>query len=322
MANGDSKALGRQAGRLRPLRRDYLVPGQCRRTSQIKIVQGAKPGRGRRITPAARSTRPLPASGTRPGVGLISPPPHHDIYSIEDIAQLIHDLKMPTPRPGSASSSASEIGVGTIAAGVTKAKADHLVIAGTMAAPARHPHYVHQACGPALGAGYRRDPPDPGKTTCARAWYAADRRPDQDRSRCRHGVAAGRARRDRVCHRTAGDAGLHHDAASATNTCLVGIATQDPSCARNSPAARVRGELFLHGCPELRQIMARLGIRTVNEMVGRVICCRPARRSITWKARGLISPAFSPAEIVYEGTEVYRTISQDHGGWTRRSTTS
>ena len=122
-------AFGDQAGRLRPLRRHRRISGQCR-PDQIKMAQGAKPGEGGQL-PGTRCPSTSASCATRcPGVGLISPPPHHDIYSIEDLAQLIHDLKNANPKASISVKLVSEVGVGTVAAGVTKAKADHLVIAG------------------------------------------------------------------------------------------------------------------------------------------------------------------------------------------------
>ena len=96
-----------------------------------------------------------------PGVGLISPPPHHDIYSIEDLAQLIHDLKNANPRASISVKLVAEVGVGTVAAGVAKAKADHLVIAGHDGGTGASPLVVHQARGHALGAGLGRDAAGP-----------------------------------------------------------------------------------------------------------------------------------------------------------------
>jgi glutamate synthase (NADPH/NADH) large chain len=118
-----------QAGRVRPLRRHERVPRQRRRL-QIKMAQGAKPGEGgqlpgHKVYPYIAKTR-----HSTPGVGLISPPPHHDIYSIEDLAQLIHDLKNANPRGADHVKLVSEVGVGTVAAGVAKAHADVVLISG------------------------------------------------------------------------------------------------------------------------------------------------------------------------------------------------
>jgi glutamate synthase (NADPH/NADH) large chain len=113
---------------------EYLVNAD---DVQIKMAQGAKPGEGGQL-PGHKVYPWIAKTGySTPGVGLISPPPHHDIYSIEDLAQLIHDLKNANSRRGSTSSSFAEVGVGTIAAGVSKAHADVVLISGTTAAPAR-----------------------------------------------------------------------------------------------------------------------------------------------------------------------------------------
>ncbi len=130
LANGDSKNQRHQAGRLRPLRRDQPLPGQRPGTAD----QDGAGRQARRRRPAARQeglSRGSPRRGTRPpGVGLISPPPHHDIYSIEDLAELIHDLKNANRDARISVKLVAEVGVGTIAAGVAKAHADVVLISG------------------------------------------------------------------------------------------------------------------------------------------------------------------------------------------------
>ena len=137
-----------------------------------------------------------------PGVELISPPPHHDIYSIEDLAQLIHDLKNANPQASISVKLVSEVGVGTVAAGVAKAKADHVTISGHDGGTGASPVVVDQARRHAVGAGARRDAADAGAEPAARAHRRAGRRPDEDRPRRRRRRAA-RRRRVRLRHRAA-----------------------------------------------------------------------------------------------------------------------
>jgi glutamate synthase (ferredoxin) len=130
-------ALEDQAGRVGPLRRDRRVPASADQI-QIKMAQGAKPGEGGQLPGHKVSEYIGKLRYSVPGVGLISPPPHHDIYSIEDLAQLIHDLKNVNPSSSISVKLVSEVGVGTVAAGVAKAKADHVIAGhdgGTGASP-------------------------------------------------------------------------------------------------------------------------------------------------------------------------------------------
>ena len=178
---------------------------------QIKMAQGAKPGEGgqlpgHKVYPWIAKTR-----HSTPGVGLISPPPHHDIYSIEDLAQLIHDLKNANPDARVHVKLVAEVGVGTVAAGVTKAKADVVLISG---------HDGGTGAAPADLAQARRAPWELGLAETqqtlraqrpARPDRGPGRRPAQDRPRRRHRRAA-RRRGVRLRHRAAGGLRLHHDA--------------------------------------------------------------------------------------------------------------
>ena len=175
------------------------------------MAQGAKPGEGGQLPGGKVCEYIGMLRYSVPGVGLISPPPHHDIYSIEDLAQLIHDLKNANPRADVSVKLVSEVGVGTIAAGVAKCKADHVVIAGHDGGTGASPWSSHQACRHALGARPGRDAADAGAEPPARPHPRAGRRPDEDRPRRRHRRAA-RRRRVRLRHRAAGGRGLHHDA--------------------------------------------------------------------------------------------------------------
>ena len=280
---------------------------------QIKIVQGAKPGEGGELPGGKVDQIIASIRHSTPGVGLISPPPHHDIYSIEDIAQLIHDLKNANPGARVSVKLGSEIGVGTIAAGVTKAKADHLVIAG---------HDGGTGASPLTSIKHAGLPWELGIAET-------------------HQTLVKNNLRSRVVLQTDGQIKTGRDVAMALllgaeeigfataplvslgcimmrkchlNTCPVGIATQDPEL-RKKFAGKPEHVVnyFFMVAEELRQIMAKLGIRTVNEMVGRVDLLKTRDAIEHWKARGLdFSSMLTPAEIVYEGTEVYQTIEQDH----------
>ena len=181
------------------------------RDIQIKMAQGAKPGEGgqlpgHKVYPWIASTR-----HSTPGVGLISPPPHHDIYSIEDLAQLIHDLKNANREARVHVKLVSEVGVGTVAAGVSKAKADVVLISGhdggTGAAPLTSP----QARGCTLGARPGRDPADVAAQRTSRPDRGPGRRPAQDRAR-RHHRGHARRRGVRLRHGAPRRERLHHDA--------------------------------------------------------------------------------------------------------------
>jgi glutamate synthase (NADPH/NADH) large chain len=313
MANGDSKrsAIKQVASGRFGVTIWYLANAD---ELQIKIVQGAKPGEGGELPGAKVDKNIARIRHSTPGVGLISPPPHHDIYSIEDIAQLIHDLKNANPNARISVKLGSEIGVGTIAAGVTKAKADHLVIAG---------HDGGTGASPLTSIKHAGLPWELGLAET-------------------HQTLVMNNLRSRVVLQTDGQIKTGRDVAMALllgaeeigfataplvtlgcimmrkchlNTCPVGIATQDPDLRAkfNGSPDHVVNYLFMVA-EELRQIMAKLGIRTVNEMVGRVDLLSKDDAIDHWKARGLdFTSILTPAKIVYEGTEVYRTMDQDHG---------
>ncbi len=281
---------------------------------QIKIVQGAKPGEGGELPGAKVDKNIARIRHSTPGVGLISPPPHHDIYSIEDIAQLIHDLKNANPDARISVKLGSEIGVGTIAAGVTKAKTDHLVIAG---------HDGGTGASPLTSIKHAGLPWELGLAET-------------------HQTLVMNNLRSRVVLQTDGQIKTGRDVAMAMllgaeeigfataplvtlgcimmrkchlNTCPVGIATQDPDLRAKFTGSpdHVVNYLFMVA-QELRLIMAKLGIRTVNEMVGRVDLLAKDDAIEHWKSSGLdFTSILTPAKIVYEGTEVYQTMAQDHG---------
>ena len=210
LPNGDSKnsAIKQVASGRFGVTSEYLVQAQ---ELQIKMAQGAKPGEGgqlpgRKVYPWIARVR-----HSTPGVGLISPPPHHDIYSIEDLAELIYDLKNANPRARISVKLVSEVGVGTIAAGVAKGHADVVLVSGYRRRHRRLAPDRHQARRPALGAGRRRDAPDAAGQQPAQPDRGRDRWPAAHRARRRHRGAAGR-RGIWLRHRPADRAGLHHDA--------------------------------------------------------------------------------------------------------------
>ncbi len=147
---------------------------------QIKISQGAKPGEGGELPGRKVDANIARIRYSTPGVGLISPPPHHDIYSIEDLKQLIHDLKNSNPSARVSVKLVSEVGVGTIAAGVAKGFADHILISGDTRRHRRFAAHEHQARRPAVGTGHRRNASDAGAERPAQPRHAADRRRPQN----------------------------------------------------------------------------------------------------------------------------------------------
>ena len=178
---------------------------------QIKISQGAKPGEGGELPGRKVDDNIARIRYSTPGVGLISPPPHHDIYSIEDLKQLIHDLKNANPSARVSVKLVSEVGVGTIAAGVAKGYADHILISGDRRRHRRFAAHQHQARRLALGTGHRRNASDAGAQRPAQPRRAADRRRTEDRPR-RGDRRHARRRGVRLRHRSADHARLHHDA--------------------------------------------------------------------------------------------------------------
>jgi len=254
---------------------------------QIKMAQGAKPGEGGELPGHKVNETIAKTRYSTPGVGLISPPPHHDIYSIEDLAQLIYDLKNAN-RDGRVSVKlVSETGVGTIAAGVAKGRADGVLIAGhdggTGASPQASIKYAGMPWEVGLAEtqqvlvlndlrGRIRVQTDGGLKTGRDVAIAALLGADEFGFSTAPLVAMGCILM-RVCH---------------LNTCPVGIATQDPVLRERFaglPEHVVR--YFHYVAEELREIMAQLGFRTVDEMIGRVDRLEPNRAIDHWKTRGL-----------------------------------
>jgi glutamate synthase (ferredoxin) len=280
---------------------------------QIKMAQGAKPGEGgelpgHKVYPWIAKTR-----HTTPGVGLVSPPPHHDIYSIEDLAELIHDLKNANRRARISVKLVSEVGVGTIAAGVAKAHADVVLISGYDGGTGASPISSIKHAGLPWELGLA----ETHQTLLlnnlrSRIIIEADGQLKTGRDVA---IAALLGAEEfgfataplvtlgcvmmRVCH---------------SNTCPTGVATQDPELRKNftgKPEYVVNFMRFV--AQELREIMAQLGFRTLNEMVGRSDVLEANKAIGHWKAQGL---DFS--QILYQpkvGLNVgrYCTENQDHG---------
>jgi len=288
----------------------YLVEA---RELQIKMAQGAKPGEGgelpgKKVFPEIARTR-----GTTAGVGLISPPPHHDIYSIEDLSELIHDLKNSNRHARVSVKLVAEVGVGTIAAGVSKAHADVVLISGHDGGTGASPlSSIKHAGGPwELGLAEAHQTLVLNNLR-SRIYVEADGQLKTGRDVA---IAALLGAEEfgfataplvalgclmmRVCH---------------LNTCPVGVATQDPRLRARFTGAPDYVVNFMHFvAEELREIMAKLGVRTLNEMVGRTDLLVPWKAIEHWKAKGVdLTPILHQPNV---GPEVgrYRQQDQDHG---------
>ena len=238
---------------------------------QIKMAQGAKPGEGGQL-PGHKVDRYIGSIRfTTPGVGLISPPPHHDIYSIEDLKQLIYDLRCANPGARISVKLVSEVGVGTVAAGVAKANADHVLIAGHDGGTGASPLSSIQARGHPVGDRARRDAADAGAQRPALADLGADRRPAQDRPRRRRRRAA-RRRRVRLLDRSADRDGLHHDARLPPEHLPGGHRDAGPGAAQalQGPAGARRELLLLRRRGSARADAPAGHLRSYEDLVGRV----------------------------------------------------
>jgi glutamate synthase (NADPH/NADH) large chain len=289
---------------------EYLVNAD---DIQIKMAQGAKPGEGGQL-PGHKVDKTIGATRhSTPGVGLISPPPHHDIYSIEDLAQLIHDLKNVNTGARISVKLVSEVGVGTVAAGVSKARADHVTISGYEGGTGASPltSLTHAGSPWEIGLAETQQTlllnnlrsricvqADGGLRTGRDVAVAALLGADEFGFATAPLIAAGCIMM-RKCH---------------LNTCPVGVATQDPVLrARFTGQSEHVINYFFFVAEELRAIMAEMGFRTVAEMVGRVdrMDARPAIDH--WKARGI-----DLSRILYQAPQsdspsLGWSQTQDHG---------
>jgi glutamate synthase (NADPH/NADH) large chain len=280
---------------------------------QIKMAQGAKPGEGGQLPGHKVSEYIASLRFSVPGVGLISPPPHHDIYSIEDLAQLIHDLKNVNPTASISVKLVSEVGIGTVAAGVSKAKADHLVVAGHDGGTGASPLSSVKHAGTPWELGLA----ETQQTLVLNGLRSRIRvQADGQMKTGRDVVIAAMLGADEIGFATAPLVveGCIMMRKCHLNTCPVGVATQDPVL-----RAKFQGKpehvvnYFFFVAEEARQIMAQLGIRSYDELIGRADLLDKNKAITHWKAQGLdFSNIFyqpksdAPNQILHSG-------AQDHG---------
>jgi glutamate synthase domain-containing protein 2/glutamate synthase domain-containing protein 3 len=289
---------------------EYLVSAD---QIQIKMAQGAKPGEGGQLPGHKVSEYIAKLRFSVPGVGLISPPPHHDIYSIEDLAQLIHDLKNVNPRASISVKLVSEVGVGTIAAGVTKCKADHLVIAGHDGGTGASPWSSIKHAGTPWELGLA----ETQQTLVLNRLRGRVRvQADGQMKTGRDVVIAALLGADEFGFATAPLVveGCIMMRKCHLNTCPVGVATQDPVLrAKFSGKPEHVVNYFFFVAEEARQIMAQLGLRTFDELIGRADLLDTRKGVAHWKARGLdFSRIFHQPVVATEVARRHRE-EQDHG---------
>ena len=311
-ANGDSRssAIKQVASGRFGVTINYLVNAT---DLQIKMAQGSKPGEGGQL-PGHKVDEYIGwVRRSTPGVELISPPPHHDIYSIEDLAQLIHDLKNANPQARVHVKLVAEVGVGTIAAGVSKAHGDVVLISGD--------------------SGGTGASPDSSIKHAGLPWELGVAETQQ--------VLVQNGLRGRIVVQTDGQIKTGRDVAVACllgaeefgiataslitlgcimlrkchlNTCSVGVATQDPELRKRftgQPQHLINYFLFI--AEEIREIMAKLGFRTMNEMVGRVDKLDAAKAIEHWKVSGLDMSSLLYQPDVPDTVARYHSQPQDHG---------
>ncbi|MDP6495290.1 MAG: glutamate synthase-related protein, partial [Dehalococcoidia bacterium] len=311
-SNGDSRksAVKQVASGRFGVTTNYLVNAT---DLQIKMAQGSKPGEGGQL-PGRKVDEYIGwIRHTTPGVELISPPPHHDIYSIEDLAQLIHDLKNVNPQARIHVKLVAEVGVGIIAAGVSKGHSDVVLISGDSGGTAASPESSIKHAGLPWELGLAET----------------------------HQVLLMNDLRGRIVVQADGQLKTGRDVAVACllgaeefgfstaplitmgcimlrkchlNTCSVGIATQDPELRKRfagKPESLINYFFFV--AEHLRQIMAHMGFRTVNEMVGRMDRLEPHKAIEHWKAKGLDLMPMLQLPEVSESIATYCQVAQDHG---------
>ena len=312
LPNGDSmrSAIKQVASGRFGVTAEYLVNAD---DIQIKMAQGAKPGEGGQL-PGHKVDKAIAAvRHSTPGVGLISPPPHHDIYSIEDLKQLIHDLKNVNPAARISVKLVSEVGVGTVAAGVAKCRADHLTISGFEGGTGASPltSLTHAGSPWEIGLAETQQTlllnglrsriavqVDGGLRTGRDVAIGALLGADEFGFATAPLIAAGCVMM-RKCH---------------LNTCPVGVATQDPVL-----RARFTGQpehvinYFFFVAEELRAILAQLGFRTVQEMIGQVGRLDMRDAVDHWKARDVDLTRILFAVPPGDGADLWNSTRQDHG---------
>ncbi|MDP3700175.1 MAG: glutamate synthase-related protein [Hylemonella sp.] len=280
---------------------------------QIKMAQGAKPGEGGQLPGGKVSDYIGKLRYSVPGVGLISPPPHHDIYSIEDLAQLIHDLKNVAPHASISVKLVSEIGVGTIAAGVAKCKSDHVVIAGHDGGTGASPWSSIKHAGSPWEIGLA----ETQQTLVLNRLRGRIRVQADGQMKTGRDVAIGALLgADEFGFATAPLVveGCIMMRKCHLNTCPVGVATQDPMLRKKfsgKPEHVVNFFFFI--AEEVRQIMAQLGIRKFDEMIGRADLLDVRKGLEHWKARGLDFSRLFAMPIVPAGVPRFHVAEQEHG---------
>jgi glutamate synthase (NADPH/NADH) large chain len=289
---------------------EYLVSAD---QIQIKMAQGAKPGEGGQLPGGKVSEYIGKLRYSVPGVGLISPPPHHDIYSIEDLAQLIHDLKNANPRASISVKLVSEVGVGTIAAGVAKAKSDHVVIAGHDGGTGASPWSSIKHAGTPWELGLA----ETQQTLVLNGLRGRIRvQADGQMKTGRDVVIGALLGADEFGFATAPlvVSGCIMMRKCHLNTCPVGVATQDPVLRRKfagKPEHVVNFFFFI--AEEVRQIMAQLGIRRFDDLIGRSDLLDTKKGIEHWKARGLDFSRVFYRPDVPEDVARRQVEEQDHG---------
>ncbi|PQA76261.1 glutamate synthase-related protein [Rhodoferax sp. TS-BS-61-7] len=280
---------------------------------QIKMAQGAKPGEGGQLPGGKVSEYIGKLRHSVPGVGLISPPPHHDIYSIEDLAQLIHDLKNVAPHSGISVKLVSEIGVGTIAAGVAKCKADHVVIAGHDGGTGASPWSSIKHCGSPWEIGLA----ETQQTLVLNRLRSRIRVQADGQMKTGRDVAIGALLgADEFGFATAPLVveGCIMMRKCHLNTCPVGVATQDPVLrAKFSGKPEHVVNYFFFIAEEVRQIMAQLGIRKFDDLIGRSDLLDTRKGIEHWKAQGLDFARLFAQPQVPADVPRFQTLTQDHG---------
>ena len=311
LPNGDSmrSAIKQVASGRFGVTAEYLVNSDM---MQIKMAQGAKPGEGGQLPGHKVDKTIAKVRHSTPGVGLISPPPHHDIYSIEDLAQLIFDLKNVNPSGDVSVKLVSEVGVGTVAAGVSKARSDHVTISGFEGGT---------GASPLTSLKHAGSPWEIGLAETHQTLVA-----NRLRSRIAVQVDGGiRTGRDVVIGALLGAdefgfstapliaAGCIMMRKCHLNTCPVGVATQDPVL-----RAKFTGQpehvinFFFFVAEEVREIMAAMGYRTFNEMIGQVQMLDQRKVIEHWKAKGLDFSRLFTKPIAPDDVGIYRSEAQDH----------
>ncbi len=310
-ANGDSRnsAIKQVASGRFGVTSNYLVNAQ---ELQIKISQGAKPGEGGQLPGHKVYPEIARVRHSTPGVGLISPPPHHDIYSIEDLNELVYDLKCANRRARISVKLVAEVGVGTVAAGVAKARADVILISG---------HDGGTGAAPLTGIKHAGVPWELGLAETHQTLVLNDLRSrviletDGQLKTGRDVVIAALLGAEEFGFATAPlvSLGCVMMRVCHLNTCPVGVATQDPKLRAKfagDPAHVVNFMRFV--AQEVRELMAELGFRTINEMVGRTELIEKRRTIDQWKTHGLDFSQILYQPNVPESVGRYGRVEQNH----------